>query len=196
MSADFGNFTYRGLPVNHQWCKSTEAEKLINDYIQSYITPDISTKSLLRQCSEIEIVRDFVRYPQYLPYVTSCNAYFWLPPIVQRFSRKGYWCKQCPKCVFLFTCFTAFLPKKKIIEMFGADLYTKKRLLPLFKSILGIEGTKPLDCVGEPDEMIYAMHLASEKGEYGGELAMQLLEEHFPNGYDFEKVKGRVFNRE
>ncbi len=112
-SADFGNLTYLGLPVNHQWCKSSEAEKMTNDYIQRFITPDISTKSLLRKFSELEIVRRFVRYPQYLRYVTSCNTYFWLPPIVQHLSRKSYWCKRCPKCVFLFACFAAFLPKKK-----------------------------------------------------------------------------------
>ena len=75
-SADFGNLNYLGLPVNHQWCKSSEAEKMINDYIQTFITPDISTHSLLREYSELEIVRRFVLYPQYLHDFTSCNTYF------------------------------------------------------------------------------------------------------------------------
>ena len=131
---------------------------MVNDYIQQYITPDISTSSLLREYSELEIVRRFVKYPQYLRDVTSCNTYFWLPPLEQRLLRKSYWCKKCPKCVFLFACFSAFLPKQEVIAMFGADLYAQKRLLPLFRRILGIEGFKPLDCVGEPEEMILAMH--------------------------------------
>jgi hypothetical protein len=192
-SADFGNLTYRGLLVNHQWCKSSEAEKLINDYIQSFITPDISTRSLLREYSELEIVRRFVRYPQYLHHVTSCNSYFWLPHPMQLLSRTPYWCKQCPKCVFLFACYSAFLPKKEVVGMFGADLYTDKRLLPLVKRILGIEGFKPLDCVGEPEEMILAMHYAAQCGEYAGEPAMQLFEAHFPSTYDFEQLVPRVF---
>ena len=195
-SSDFGNINYLGLQVNHQWCKSSEAEKMINDYIQSYITPDISTRSLLRQYSELEIVRRFVRYPQYLYDFTSCNTYFWLSRTEQLLSRKNYWCNRCPKCVFLFASFSAFLPKKELINIFGADLYTKKRLLPLFRRILGIEGFKPLDCVGEPEEMILAMHYAAQSKEYSGELAMQLFEEHFPPNYGFDRLAQIVFTDE
>ncbi len=79
-SADIGNLSYLGLEVNHQWCKSTEAEKMTNEYIQRFITPDISTRSLLREYSELEIVRRFVRYPQYLPYVTSLQLLLWPHP--------------------------------------------------------------------------------------------------------------------
>jgi len=191
-SADFGNLTYLGLPVNHQWCKSSEAEKMTNDYIKRYITPDIKTVSLLRKYSELEIVRRFVRYPQYLHHVTSCNTYFWLTRFEQKLLRKAYWCKRCPKCVFLFACFSAFLPKKEVLDIFGADLYTKKRLLPLFRRILGIEGFKPLDCVGEPEEMILAMHYAAQGKEYDGDLAMQLFEKRFSSTYDFDEVARKV----
>lgn len=192
-SSDFGNLNYLGLPVNHQWCKSSEAEKMINDYMQSFITSDISTSSLLREYSELEIVWRFVRYPQYLHDFTSCNTYFWLPRIQQLMLRKNYWCNRCPKCVFLFASFSAFLPKKEVISIFGADLYTKKRLLPLFRRILGTEGFKPLDCVGEPEEMILAMHYAAHRNEYSGEPAMRLFAEYFPQNYDFDKIAKRVF---
>lgn len=192
-SADFGNLMYLGLEVNHQWCKSSSAEKMINDYIQRYITPDISTSSLLREFSELEIVRRFVNYPQYLNYVTSCNNYFYLTRPEQFLVRTPYWCGKCPKCVFLFACYASFLPKKEMINIFGADLYNKKRLLPLFKRILGTEGFKPLDCVGEPEEMILAMHLAKRSGEYKGEPAMQLFEKLFPEDHDFEGIERRVF---
>jgi len=192
-SADFGNLTYLGLPVNHQWCKSTGAEKLVSDYIRRYITPDISMKSLLRDYSELEIVRRFVRYPQYFRHVTSCNNYFWLPRPLQLLSRTAYWCNQCPKCVFLFACFSAFLPKESVTDMFGANLYANKRLLPLFRRILGVEGFKPLDCVGEPEEMVLAMRRAVCRGEYGGEPAIQLFEHHFPSSYDFGRLARRVF---
>lgn len=190
-SADFGNLTYLGLPVNHQWCKSTEAEKLINDYIQRYITPDIRTSSLLRTYSELEIVQRFVRYPQYLPVVTSCNSYFCYTRFEQRFLRTPYWCKDCPKCMFLFACYTAFLPKKELVKIFGADLYARKSRLPLIREILGIEGFKPLDCVGEPEEMILAMHYAARGKEYAGEPAMKLFEERF-SGYDFGALERKL----
>ena len=192
-SADFGNLTYLGLSVNHQWCKSSQAEKMINDYIQHFITPDILTSSFLREFSELEIMRRFVQYPKYFHDVASCNTYFYLTSIERFFIKRGYWCKRCAKCVFLFTCFTAFLPKKEVVDIFGADLYANKRLLPLFKRILGIEGFKPFDCVGEPEEMILAMHRAALRKEYAGEPAMQLFEEHFPPSYDFNKIAQRIF---
>lgn len=192
-SADFGNLDYLGLPVNHQWCKSSEAEKMINDYTQRFITPDISSISLLRKFSELEIVKRFVRYPQYLYDVTSCNRYFRLPRIHQRLQRTNYWCNQCPKCVFLFACFSAFLPKKEVVNIFGADLYAKRQHLCLFKRILGIEGFKPLDCVGEPEEMILAMHYAASGKEYTGEPIMKFFEEHFPPNFNFDELAQKVF---
>lgn len=192
-SADFGNLSYKGLPVNHQWCKSTEAEQLVNAYIERYITPSISSRSLLRTFSELEIVRRVVQYPQYLRAITSCNSYFWLPRPVQRVSRTPYWCKRCPKCVFIFTCYAAFLPKEDVLDIFGANLFAEKRLLPLFRRILGVEGFKPLDCVGEPEEMILAMQYASQRGDYADTPAMQMFQEEFPTGYDFERLKPRVF---
>jgi hypothetical protein len=192
-SADFGNFDYLGLEVNHQWCKSSEAEKMINDYIQKYITPDIKTTSLLRKYSELDIVRRFVKHERYLPYVTSCNNYFWLPPVVQFLMPKAYWCRKCPKCVFLFACFGAFLSKEKVLKIFGGNIYTDKTRLRLFRRILGVEGTKPLDCVGEPAEMILAMHYVNMKKEYEGEDANELFKKYFPNNYDFKKLEQELF---
>jgi len=77
--------------------------------------------------------------------------------------------------------------------MFGDDLYTKKSLFRLFRRILGTEGFKPMDCVGEPEEMIVAMHYASLRKEYSGELAMNFFEEHFPESYDFRSLEQKVF---
>lgn len=195
-SADFGNFTYLDLEVNHQWCKSSVAEEITNDYIQKFITPNISTKSTLRKYSELEIVKRFVQYPKYLRQVTSCNTYFWLPRPIQLLQFKSYWCKRCPKCVFLFACFSAFLPKEEVVKIFGDDLYAKRNLLPLFLRILGTEGFKPLDCVGEPEEMILAMHYAYKRGEYASEPAMKIFEKHFATGYDFAAAEKRVFSEE
>jgi hypothetical protein len=95
--------------------------------------------------------------------------------------------------VFLFACFSAFLPKPEVVRMFGANLYAKKRLLPLFRQILGIEGFKPLDCVGEPEEMILAMHYASRRKEYSGDVAIRMFEARFPTNYDFNKLAQKVF---
>lgn len=95
--------------------------------------------------------------------------------------------------MFLFACFAAFLPKKEVVKIFGANLYARKSRLPLIRRILGIEGFKPLDCVGEPEEMILAMHYAARNKEYAGTPAMRLFEEHFPSNYDIAAVEREVF---
>ena len=117
--------------------------------------------------------------------------YFHSTPI-EEFLWRTKWCKKCAKCVFLFACFSAFLPKKEVVDIFGADLYARKKLLPLFKRILGIEGFKPLDCVGEPEEMILAMHYAARRKEYFSGPAMQLFEKHFPPDYGFGEIARKV----
>jgi hypothetical protein len=136
-----------------------------------------------------------VNYPKYLSDVTSCNSYFCEPRLVQLFSRTNYWCNRCPKCVFLFACFSAFLPKKEVVRIFGANLYTKKRLVSLFKRILGIEGFKPFDCVGEPEEMVLAMHYASKKKEYSNDLMMKIFEDKFPINYNFNILETKVLHK-
>ena len=80
--------------------------------------------------------------------------------------------------------------------MFGGNLYAKKHLLPLIREILGIEGYKPLDCVGEPEEMILAMHYAAERKEYAGTPALRLFETQFPRDYDFATLEKKVFPEE
>ena len=78
--------------------------------------------------------------------------------------------------------------------MFGADLYTKWHLRSLFRRILGVEGFKPLDCVGEPEEMILAMHYAADGGEYRGEHILKDFEKFFPKEYDYAVLEPKVFN--
>lgn len=194
-SADFGNTNYLGLDVNHQWCKSTQAEEMINHYIKTYITKDITTSSLLRKYSELEIVQKFVNYPQYFNSVTSCNSYFWLPSLQQKLMKSNYWCGSCPKCIFLFACFASFLPKQEVIKIFGANLFTKKKLLPVIERILGVKGFKPLDCVGEPEEMIFAMHLVRTTNEYSQDDAILLFNTYFSLDYNFDTIKSKVFTQ-
>ncbi len=190
-SADFGNLNYLGLDINHQWCKSTEAEKITNAYIQEFITPDISTYSLLRKYSELEIVKLFVQYPKYFKEVTSCNNFFHLTRLEKIFIRRN-WCNRCPKCVFLFACFSAFLPKKELISMFGANLYKQRKLLRLFKRILGFEGHKPFDCVGEPEEMILSMYYALQSNQYNNDPNMIFFKENFSH-IDVPELESKLF---
>lgn len=157
-SSNFGNLRYKGQLVNHQWSKSFEFEKLFQNYIKNFITPDISYFSLLRPFYEIKIVKIFSKIRKYFPVFSSCNSNFKI-----RATSGGLWCNKCSKCVFGFVLLSAFLSKRELIKIFGKNLYKEESLLPLFKDVLGLGGIKPFDCVGTFEEAQTAMYLASNK---------------------------------
>lgn len=168
-SSSFGNITYKGLEVNHQWSKSFEFETLFGEYVKHCISPDVAYFSLLRSLYEIRIVEMFSRMKQYFPLFSSCN---------KNFTTKGneqgkLWCGVCAKCIFAFTLLSAFLSKKELIDIFGKNLYADEALLPLFKDILGLGSMKPFDCVGTFEEAQAALFLAKKK--FSGDFIVRQL---------------------
>src|SRR3989344_2542977 len=161
-SSNFGNVTYKGLNINHQWSKSFEFETLFKDYVKNSITPDVAYFSLLRGFYEIRIVKLFSKYKEYFKLFSSCNRNFTL---VRKSFGEGDrpWCGQCAKCIFAFTLLSAFLSKKELISIFGKNLYQQEDLLPLFKDVLGFGSVKPFDCVGTFQESQTALFLAKKK---------------------------------
>ncbi len=186
-SADNGNLEYRGLTVNHQWSKSSECEAMMQRYITQYIRPDIIVFSPIRQLSEIEMVRRFAGYREYFNAFSSCNMNFFSPRSVLETARRGhaYWCNRCPKCLFMFACLAAFLPKEDVIDIFGKNLFADATFEPLLRRLLGLEGFKPFECVGTPDELIVAMHRVRESKSFANDFAMKLFEKAFPQNAEF-----------
>ena len=157
-SSNFGNLTYKGLEINHQWSKSFEFETLFQDYIKNSVTGDVFYFSLLRSFYEIRIVKLFSRQRKYFPYFSSCNKNFTLVGN----KNNTLWCGQCAKCVFVFTLLSAFLEKKTLLSIFKKNLYQDQSLLPSFKDILGMGAAKPFDCVGTFQEAQTALVLAGK----------------------------------
>lgn len=185
-SADYGNAEYLGRVVNHQWSKSYEAERLINRYFQKFITPSITFFSLLRPFYEIKIIEIFSRHKKYLSRFSSCNANF------KAFKSRSttYWCGHCPKCVFVFSMLSVYLPKSELINIFGKNLFDDPALLPLFKELLGLRAVKPFECVGTFDEMKWAIHWAINSPEYMGDTVIKELSKNkFIAGLSISKLK-------
>jgi len=168
-SSNFGNVKYRGRVVNHQWSKSFEFERSFQNYIKTAVSSGIFYFSLLRPFYELRIAELFSKYKKYFPYFSSCNRNFSLTSRVKR----GLWCGQCPKCLFTFIILSSFLTKKNLIDIFGKNLYQEKKLLPLFKDILGLGRMKPFDCVGTFKEAKTAFLAASRK--FDSDIFGQLL---------------------
>lgn len=156
-SSNFGNISYESVEINHQWSKSIEYEKELQNLTRSHLSPDITYFSLMRPFYEIRIVQQFIKYPQYFSRFSSCNRAFKI-----KNPNNSMWCGECAKCVFVFTLFSAFLKPDEIVKMFGQSLYEKAELLALFKDILGLGEMKPFDCVGTFDEAKVAFEMAGE----------------------------------
>lgn len=172
-SANEGNVEYKGKTINHQWSKSLEFERMFQDYLAAYVTKDVQYFSLLRRYSELKIVEVFLRYPKYLDLFTSCNRNWHL---VAKKEMPTLWCGECPKCAFAFALLAAYLPKDRLVGLFGKDLFEDQKLVPLYKELLGIDGFKPFECVGTADEVKAAFLLAQKRGEFDGTSIMKLFE--------------------
>ena len=164
---------YLGEMVNHQWSKSEEFEKLFNDYVKRFITPDISYSSPLRQMTELQAVEEFVKYPKYFKVFSSCNKNYKINSSAS--LKASRWCRECPKCLFVFISLAAFLPKKEVLAIFGKNLLEEKSLLPLFEELIGIRNFKPFECVGTPEEVKEALERILGKGEFN----KTILVKHF-----------------
>lgn len=170
-SANYGNVFYLGETINHQWSKSEEFEKLFQTYVATSITPDIAYFSLLRPFSELEVTKEFAKHKQYFSSFSSCNRNF----TINKETNSKKWCGKCPKCAFVFTMLSAYLPKEELVGIFGKNLFADASLLPLYKEILGIENFKPFECVGTPEETKEAFSLASKRGEFKNDPIMQFF---------------------
>lgn len=174
------------LPVNHQWSKTWSAEQAFAEYIKRYISPDISIGSPLRGKSELKIAELFAEHAwaQYSHEFSSCN----LANYKQGYSNQQLkWDGECPKCANSFLLFAPFVEPSELKSLFdGQDLFTKPSLGQIFKGLLGVEGfMKPLECVGEVDELRLAYHMAHEKWGSGyAELPFAVPESNF----DYQKT--------
>lgn len=146
-SSNFGNTTYQGVEINHQWSKSLEYESLFQALMREMVTPDITYCSIVRPFYEIRIVEQFTKYKQYFNSFTSCNRAF---RVQKRSSNR--WCGACPKCVFASLLLAAFLPPKELVGIVGQNLFDKADLIPMFQDVLGLGSMKPFDCVGTFEE--------------------------------------------
>ncbi|TSC58285.1 MAG: hypothetical protein Greene041619_716 [Candidatus Peregrinibacteria bacterium Greene0416_19] len=194
-SANIGNVEFHGKEINHQWSKSLEFERDFQEYVRQSIATDIEYFSLLRPLSELHIAKLFTELPQYFHCTTSCNKNWKIlssqppPPVPPPPSGEGargwgldknkdgtkLWCGTCPKCAFVFLLYAAFLPRQTLEEIFGKNLFEDGKLTPLYRELLGLEGIKPFECVGTPEESRAAFLMAHERGDLDDTLMMRMF---------------------
>jgi hypothetical protein len=170
-SAEYGNLEWNGLSINHQWSKSIEFERLL----RSTLASDTDTYfSLLRPLSEIDIAHRFAKLPNYYSAFTSCNRAFALDAS----KRATAWCRECPKCQFVFLILAPFIPRAELEGIFGGNVLHDPNNSPGYREILGLDGHKPFECVGEYDEAALAIVMLADQHDWKDSIPVTtLLEE-------------------
>jgi UDP-N-acetyl-alpha-D-muramoyl-L-alanyl-L-glutamate epimerase len=139
--------TIEGSSINHQYSKSVEFERDFRDYCKKYITPDIEYFSFLRPLNELQIARQFSRFPAYFQVFRSCNVG----------SKTDSWCGHCPKCLFTRIILSPFVSEENLHLIFGKNILDDASLVPVLDELTGISPEKPFECIGTVDEVNAAM---------------------------------------
>ena len=161
-SASSATLEYDGQPVNHQWSKGWDFERVFNALLKSHVAANLHYCSLLRPLSELAVAERFARTSRYDAVFSSCNRNFRIlgPRPADR------WCGQCPKCHFVFLALAPFMPKPRLLAIFGRNLLDDIALAPAFDALMEYRDHKPFECVGEGVEARAAMAALASRAEW------------------------------
>ncbi len=170
-SASAANLTWHGRPVNHQWSKGLEAERLLREALAAHAGLPEAYFSLLRPLSELQIARLFAPFTAYDHAVTSCNAAYRIT------GRTAGWCGDCPKCRFVFVALAPFMPRERLVSIVGRDLLADDGQTAGYRELAGLAVHRPFECVGEVEETLAALRLISDRPEWADAAVVRRLRE-------------------
>ncbi|MCA9327421.1 hypothetical protein KDA14_02740 [Candidatus Saccharibacteria bacterium] len=179
-SANEPTLDYDGVAINHQYSKSQEFETDFQHILAHQFGDSIRYYSLLRPLSELRIAELFAKsgFEKYHDVFSSCNHAF------THDSDHMFWDETCPKCCFVYLALYPFVGAEKLGSVFRKNLLRESALQPTYRQLLGIEGDKPLECVGEIQECRAAMRMAQrDMDELRDTYAFEL-----PDSYDYTQL--------
>jgi hypothetical protein len=180
-SANEPTLWYQGAAINHQYSKSQEFEEDYQNYLTHAYGADVTGYySFLRPLTELMIGKLFsqVGFEKYKGVFSSCNRAF------VHTSDHMSWCGECSKCAFTFLILTPFIAREELEALWGGkNLLLDPQLQKTYGQLLGIEGDKPLDCIGEIKESRAAMQLAQQQYP-----ELSIYEFDLPEDYDYQQL--------
>jgi hypothetical protein len=176
-SASYGSTIAGTGEVNHQWSKGWDFEREFAALLRAEVAADLHYYSLLRPFSELAIARQFAKIDGYDRHFSSCNRNFHL--LGERPAER--WCGVCPKCHFVFLALAPFMPKPRLVGIFGRNLLDEPQLAGGFDALIEYRDHKPFECVGEAIESRAAFaHLAASPAWREDALVVRFREEILP----------------
>ncbi|AOL19059.1 MULTISPECIES: UDP-N-acetyl-alpha-D-muramoyl-L-alanyl-L-glutamate epimerase [Xanthomonas] len=161
-SASYGSQIPGTGEVNHQWSKGWAFEQAFGDYVQRQVAADLRYYSLLRPLSELAVARQFAKTDHYDAHFSSCNRNFHI--MGERPVHR--WCGVCPKCHFVFLALAPFMPKTRLVNIFGRNLLDDATQAGGYDALLEFQDHKPFECVGEGRESRAAMAVLASRAEW------------------------------
>ncbi|MFW5815604.1 MAG: hypothetical protein ACOCVP_01990 [Wenzhouxiangella sp.] len=159
-----------GAPVNHQFAKTLIFERMLNTWVRHYVAADLAVFSLLRRDRELAVCAEFAELDRFHDVFSSCNRNFHLDG-----PRTERWCGECPKCRFVYLALAPFMSIGQLHEIFGADLLDDRRQIDGFRRLLGLDGQKPFECVGEADEARAAIRALAQRPGWSEQAVVRAL---------------------
>jgi len=157
-SASYGSLIPGTGEVNHQWSKGWAFEQAFAAELRRTVSPSLGYFSLLRPLTELAVARQFARTDRYDAVFSSCNRNFHI--LGERPSSR--WCGVCPKCRFVFLALAPFLPKPRLMSIFGRNLLDEPEQAAGFDALIEFQDHKPFECVGEGRESRAAFNALAE----------------------------------
>lgn len=148
--------------VNHQWSKGWSFEQAFAQYVERNIAADLHYYSLLRPLSELAVARQFAKNDHYDAHFSSCNRNFHI--MGERPVHR--WCGVCPKCHFVFLALAPFMPKTRLVSIFGRNLLDDAAQAGGYDALLEFQDHKPFECVGEGRESRAALATLATRAEW------------------------------
>jgi hypothetical protein len=161
-SASYGSQIPGTGEVNHQWSKGWAFEQAFGRHVQAHVAADLQYYSLLRPMSELAVARQFAKSDFYDAHFSSCNRNFHI--LGERPVNR--WCGVCPKCHFVFLALAPFMPKTRLVRIFGRNLLDDVEQAGGFDALLEFQDHKPFECVGEGRESRAAMATLAQRPEW------------------------------
>jgi hypothetical protein len=176
-SASYGSQIPGTGEVNHQWSKGWAFEQAFGEHLEKHVAADLHYYSLLRPLSELAVARQFAKTDFYDAHFSSCNRNFHI--LGERPVNR--WCGVCPKCHFVFLALAPFMPKTRLVRIFGRNLLDDMEQAGGFDALLEFQDHKPFECVGEGRESRAAMATLAARPEWNEDaLVKRFIQEIQP----------------
>jgi hypothetical protein len=85
------------------------------------------------------------------------------------------WCRDCPKCRFVFLVLAPFLDRDRLTAIFGGNVLDDAAQVEGYRRLLGLAGARPFECVGDVDESLALLRRVGNDPQWSDTAVLRAL---------------------